>query len=71
MIPLTTSVDKLFANQNYTHSAATLHRVFLSGLRLEEINLFRSKTIKQLANLWKAASDYYKKVLIYFYIGRI
>ena len=62
VLPLTTSLDKLFANQNYTQSAATLHRTFMSGLRLEEINLFRNKLIKQLALLWKAANDYYKKV---------
>lgn len=63
VIPLTTSLDKLFANQNYVQSAATLQRTFLSGVRIEEINLFRNKIIKQLALILKAASDYYKKVL--------
>lgn len=62
VIPLTTSLDKLFQNTNYVQCAVTLQRTFLSGVRIEEINFFRNKMVKQLALLWKAASEYYKKV---------
>lgn len=59
---MTTSLDKLYGNQNYVLSAATLERTFMSGLRLEEINVFRNKIIKQLSVFFKVMSDYFKKV---------
>jgi hypothetical protein len=43
-------------------AATTLHRTYLSSLRLEEINMLRNKFLKHLAEIWKCAVDFYKKV---------
>ena len=34
VLPLTGSLEKLYANQDYTIAATTLHRTFMSSLRL-------------------------------------
>lgn len=56
VLPLTTSLEKLYANQDYSIAAATLHRSSLSSLRLEDINLFKNKFLKNLASIYKNAS---------------
>lgn len=43
-------------------TSAALHKMALSGLRTDEINQHRNKTVKQLAFIYKAASEFYKKV---------
>ena len=62
VLPLTTSIAKLYEHQDYGIAATTLHRTYLSSLRLEEINGLRNKFIKHVGIIYKAAMDYYKKV---------
>lgn len=62
VLPVTTSLDKLYDNQDYGLAATTIHRTFLSSLRLEEINMLRNKFVKYLGAIYKCANNYYKKV---------
>lgn len=55
VLPLTTSLEKLYQFQNYSIAASTLHRTFFSNLRLEEVNFCRNKMVKYVATIWKSA----------------
>jgi hypothetical protein len=55
-MPFTSSLDYLFENINHQITAATIFRTYLSTLRLEEITSCRTKYVKHVATIWKAAN---------------
>ena len=65
VLPLTTNLEKLYANQNYQVTSAALQKSYLSSVRLEEINIIKNKIVKQLAGIWKCANDFYRKVNLF------
>lgn len=64
VMPFTSSLDRLFENINLQISAASIFKTYLSALRLEELASCKSKYLKHVAPIWKAAHDFYKGVMI-------
>lgn len=60
VMPFTSSLDRLFENINLQISAASIFKTYLSALRLEELASCKSKYLKHVAPIWKAAHDFYK-----------
>lgn len=62
VLPLTTSIERLFETANYQVISASIMKMYISMLRLEDINASKNKFVKQVSGIWKAANDFYKKV---------
>ena len=62
VLPLTTSLDRLFQNMNLQMVTATMFKAYLSSIRLQDINSCKNKYIKHVATIWKAVNEYYKPV---------
>ncbi len=61
VIPLTTSLSKLYEGTDYLMTQASFSKSFLAGLRMKDLNVVRTEQIKVLSGIWKAAKDHFKK----------
>jgi len=62
VLPLTTSIDRLFENINLQFTTSSLIKSYMSSIRLEDITSCKDKYMKQVATIWKAVNEYYQGV---------
>ena len=62
VVSFTTSIDRMFENMNIQITAATFFKIYLSSLRLEDLNSVKNKYIKHCSLIWKSINEYYRGV---------
>jgi hypothetical protein len=62
VVPFTTSIDRLFENMHLQITSSTFFKIYLSCLRLEDLNTTKNKYIKHAASIWKSINDHFHNV---------
>jgi hypothetical protein len=63
VVPLTTSIDRLFESINLQMVMGSIFKAYMSAIRLEDVNSCKNKYVKHVATIWKTVNDYFKGVM--------